>query len=447
MGSTAAYTYDPWHHEGYARVLVKEAAGTKYMEIGRVMNPSFSPDYTTREKRHPIDGIQEVLRTKITGRSASLSFEALERMHPNLMQLWFEDATSVGTYATMDVKSDFYNTLAMQNELKSAYVTAYMPHKDSVANYTRLPKFATFTATPSAAGTGSGWATAGNPDYYAWAVPVHLRSDYTGSAPTTSTICDADKLDADWIFGAPWDEDTSTAGYQGETVNFTNATDDVTFTGTAPASGPTPDYVAIFMRTSNDITSSTTCVAVGTYAAFTGSGIVVLTLGAGDAYTTSYGASFYRGAGTYASPSWAKLTVDTDVTYDSTTGAWKLMSGDYNGLQMQIRCFYVQDYSITNTIGPTGSQEDYREVLIISEHPTVDGDGNPAYSEGQTLHVFKANFAGIASQWSVGEDDWVAPIPITVPCVVDPANGNDFAEVISVSRAYRSSYAIGPFNK
>lgn len=447
MGSTAAYTYDPYHYEGYARLLVKEAAGTKYMEIGRIMNPSFTPEFTTREKRHPINGIQETLRTKVTGRSASFTFEALERMHPNLMQLWFNDATNYATQNAMDVCADFYDTRAYQNELKSAYVTAYLPHSDSVANYTRLPKVATFTATPSAAGTGSGWSTAGNPDYYAWAVPVHLRSDYTGSAPTTSTICDDDKLDADWTFGAPWDEDTSTAAYGGKGVNFTNADDIVTFTGTAPASGPTPDYVAIFMRSSDDITASTKCVAVGTWAAFTGAGIAALTLGTGDAYTTSYGVSFYRGSGTYASPIWAKLTIGTDVSYDSATGAWKLSSGDYNGLQMQVRSFYVRDYSLTHTIGPTGAQEDYREVLVITEHPTVDGDASPAYGEGQDLHIFKANFAGIASRWSVGEDDWVEPISFTVPCVVDPANANEFAEMISVSRSYRSGYGIGPLSR
>lgn len=444
MGNTKAFHHAPFQHYGNALMFFYDTTRTAWDSIGMIQNPRVTFDQQKQTKTHYVEGRRVEVASRVTSQTGMLEFDWVEHLNPRGNQRIYGDKTSTQTISAADVSYIDYEFEFYRNDDTDECYEHFVPYPTAQANYTRLGAFSAFLATVNATAGGSGWSTGGSPDYYAWAVPVHLM--VAGTVPALATLCDSDKLDVTYTFGKPWDEDTSSSAYNGEPVDFTNATDEVTFTGTANTdmgSGiePTPDYVAIFMNTTDDLATAT-CEAVGTYAAFTGAGITVSSLTPGDVFEHAVGATFWRESGaSYSSSSLALMDMDgTDIVWDNTRGAAELGT-DYttqSAMTVKVRQAYVKSKSIVQSVGPTGTGNDYRKVAIVCLDNQEDGPSDKLYAEGDIVTLYRVDFAAVDGSLNWSEDDWVAPISVSAPVLADPSNSNEFGTREIWSPALRS---------
>lgn len=443
-GKSKLYNHVPFRHYGNAIMFWYDETRSTWDGIGLIENPRYTPNTTKQKKTQYAEGQRVTAASRTQEQMATLEFDWLEHLNPRGNQRIYGDKTSTQTIYPANVAYIDYELELYRNDATGDAYEQFAPFAVAQANYTRLGAPATFLATVSAAGTGSSWSTGGSPDYYSWCVPVH---DLTGEgAPDKATICDSDRLDVKYVFGKPWDE-AGLGAYTGEPVDFTNATDIVTFTGTASADmmsgkAPTPDYVAVFMNTTNDL-STARVVAIGTWASFIGAGLVALTYDSQDVFEHSVHATFWADAGTYDTPSLSLLDMDgTDITWDNTRAAMKLGSdyttSDSNGVTVKMRQAYVESPRIRQTLGPTGVGNDYRKVMIVCLDNQEDGPIANLYAEGDVVVLYRVDCAGIESQLSWSEDDWNAPVSVTAELISDPSNGNDYGYKALWSPALRS---------
>lgn len=435
MGLTQNFDYHPLNNWGDAVLAVYDDDRASWFGIGLISNPRLSQNYDKRSKMARINGERQEVETRVTSRTCELSFQWKETLNPRGNQMVFGDKTSTQTYAGFDLVGREFECEMYRNDQSGLYIARTHPWQSMQANYTRLPAPATFTVTVSAGGTGAGWATAGNPDYYAWAQPLFLYPG-AGVVPALTTVMDAGKLDYDWCLGAPFDYASGSTGYNGSPVNFTNATDEVKFTGTAPATGPTPDYVVIWINTTDDLATATACQII-TWATFIGAGTLLLTLPAGDTYAESRQMTMWGNFASRADTTGTQLVENTDFTWDNDIAEATLKGGSYNARTVKWRLFLVEAPNFTQPYGGTGISVDNRKVALINLEPQVDGD-DPLYAEGEIFILYRADWAGIANQIPWTDDNWVEGMDITCKVTSDPANSNLFGSRQVMSPAFKT---------
>lgn len=434
MGNTAAYVQSGFRPYGPAELQLWHDVKDEWQTLGKMESSSFDEDIEEDILECRIEGEDREIERRTRKRKARLSLSALEITNPDLMQIIHGDKGTTQTKTSMDLQwEQFQQPLYFDTGTGDAF-EAFVPWRDSMANTETLRKLASISAAAPSGSSGSDWATAGNPDYYVFAVGLYRRSD-SNVVPLFSTVNDTDKQDYDWVLG---EVSSST------TVNFTGATQSVVITGTAPAGDNAqvevllPDYVAIYFNTTNTITGAV-CGGVGTYAAYIGAGIECLTITGGDTYAASKFAKFRYNTGTEDSPSWTDLAVDTDIDWDETRGMFKWYSAAVgaNGRHVQVRYFYVKATNVSTGLGRSRLGQDLRKLRIMSIEPEQFA-GAPVYGAGYVLTLFKADMAGLRSKFQSGSGSWAAPTDLDVVCLADPTNSNEFGTVESVTQKLRS---------
>jgi len=402
---------------GGAKVEVWDTNHSTWQYLGKCSGVGFTTETEKIQQRHRVDGQNRVTQERVTSFRGMLRFTPMERLLPSLQQLIYGSRSTTQTLNSLDVAWEELERPLYINKETGEGIEALLTKASGCANYTRLPAVTSLAGTVTTTG-GSGWTVGTN---YFWAVPLH-RKPGSSTVPSITTVCDATLLDIEWCFGAPTDASGTSSGYQGMSKTFANATDKISIQGAAPTDGPTPEYVAIFTNTT-DTLSTATCCAVPAYATFT-SGVSVTAPGSGDAYVTSYGASFSYNAGTNASPSWTTFTVGTDVLYDNTRGAYKWAdNSNRHGQWVKATYFYIDPAGVLNNIGPTGVSQDLRKFRITSEEPEVYGD-TPLYPEGVEAIFFSVNVAGIATSDTYPDEDFDTGEQIELECLTDPSQNN-----------------------
>ena len=434
MGLTQNFDYHPLNNWGDAILAVYDDDRAAWYGIGLISSPRLSQNYEKRSKMARINGERVEVEQRVTSRTCDLSFQWRETLNPRGNQLVFGDKTSSQTYAGFDLVGREFECEMYRNDQSGLYIARTHPWQSQQANYTRLPAPATLVATLSNNAGGS-LATGGTPDYYCWVQALFLYPG-AGVVPTETTVMDSGKLDFDWCLGAPFDNTPGTAGYQGVPIDTDDATSQVVFTGTAPATGPTPDYAVIWVATTNDL-STAVCWQVISWVTFIGSGAEIHAPVAGDAYLESRHMSMWANFASRADTTGTQLVENTGYEWDNDIAEAKLKGGSYNARTVKWRVFLVEAPNFTQPYGGTGISTDNRKVALINLEPQVDGD-DPLYAEGEIFTIYKADWAGIANQIPWTDDNWVEGMDITCKITSDPANSNLFGSRQVMSPAFKT---------
>lgn len=436
MGNNQTFNNRSFVPRGGANLAMwSDLRGGGWLKMGRVDGVAFRMDQETEKLLEIIGYRDRTAMEMVTGETAQLSGVFREPLDPDVAQLLWQDLGNSSTItSSRRIKKFVEHIKVYRNRRTGLAEEVYALHSVGLARAATLPPAATFVSTV-ANDAGGSFPAGPNTQYYAWAVPVHMDPD-SAVTPDKDNITDAANLDIEWTFGDPWDEDTATSGYQGDSVVVPDATTSVTFTGTAPATGPTPSYWAIFVNTSNTITGST-CWQVLTHATFTGAGTALLAVPTGDTYAVSANVKISRNSGTDASPSWSHLAVGSDASWDATRGSlkWDSMTQLQNGMRLRVIQWYVEEPTIDIPVGESSVAQDLRKFLIINEGPEVDG-ADPLRREGYELTVFSANAAALRPMLENPERGWAAGSNFEMECLQDPSNDNNYSNLMLFGDRY-----------
>jgi len=390
-----------------------------WVELGKISAPSYRPSIEKAQQFETIDYRDVVTEEMITAERGMLGITFLEVCDLDVLKFLYRDlGDSLTTTSGQQMRRSVTFPKTYKNMKAGEAIERYLPHRNGVLSSSNIANFLSAVATSSwtvSTSGGSGWSTGANPDYYGFVVPIYVDPE-VDTVPTESTLCDVDKLDILWVLGVP---------NTGSSINMSNATDKVTVLGTAPTTGPTPDYYAIFINTSNTIVGAS-CADVLTPTEFLTPGTAILAPPAGDTYAASAYVCFSRNSGTGLVPVWANLTMGTDIIWDATRAAWYYdtmsAASQQGGYVRAIEWFIAESEGEVN-IGPSSVGQDLRRCKIESFGPEVNG-ATPILEEGWEVELFAANTAGIMAALEFPDKGWYPGTQVEMECLTSSAYNN-----------------------
>lgn len=137
---------------------------------------------------------------------------------------------------------------------------------------------------------------------------------------------------------------------------------------------------------------------------------------------------YASGTISYTGPSGSGLQCveGVDYSFDENTGFVSRISGGgiTNQQMVRIVVWTLRGGQETYVVGQQSRNTDYREAWIYALSPNPDtANGRPSLADGWIMHLRRLNFAGMAFNLTMNEENMMPPVPFECKVLADGSQG------------------------